>query len=296
MILLIGILSTIVSFTGLRGVKAPIAPLTIILSIPMIVLISFGIAGFSLLKVQKEHAFIKGWIIGIFLSFLYAIVSGGLFPDRHLEYLIVPLCIPAALTLNEFINDYKDSSIKHIFHDYSPAMLQTHRKKKIALIGSIIILFISNMIVAYPTIDSLEHIDERVSEPCINCLEWMQGNMSNTSMIASDHRLSMLFWATGFHIPLGGDNITQTVWTANTSEECLAELLRLNISHVVIDDIMYNKIINVDVGYYYHFTNQSYDKFMEPPFELIYRNATMTSNHVEDHWIEVYRVNYDNIL
>ena len=292
MVLLIGILSIIVSITGLPGVKASLTPLALILSIPMMFLISFGIAGFSFLKAQKGHAFVKGWIIGIFISFLYAIVSGGLFPDRHLEYLIVPLCIPAALTLNEFIKDYQDSRIKNIFNKYTPSMQTVHRKKKIALIGSIIILFISNMIVAYPTIDSLEHIDERVSDPCINCLDWMQGNMSNSSVIASDHRILMLTWATGFDMPLGEYNITKTIWTANNSSACFEELQRLKINHVIIDDIMFEKVINVDDGHYYYFNNNSYEKFLKPPFELIYRNATLNNQLVEEHWIEIYKVNY----
>ena len=294
MFIIISFVSILISFTGLRGVKASITPLAIILSIPMIVLVSFGAAGFRLLPLRKGHMFIKGWIMGISLSFLYAIVSGELFPDRHLEYLIVPLCIPAALTLNEFIEEYRDSRKIHIFNSHSPSKL-IHSKKKIVLIGSILMLFVSNMIVAYPTIDSLEHIDERVSDNCINCIEWMQGNMSNYSTIASDHRISMLVWAAGFQIPLGEYNITTTTWTANNSSACLSEIQRLNITHVIIDDIMFEKVINVDVGYYFYFNNNSYEKFQKSPFEMIYRNATVNDQQIEEHWIEVYRVNFSQI-
>lgn len=294
MFILISVLSITVSFTGLRGLDAALPPIAILLSIPMIFLVSFAFAGFSLLPSQKGHMFIKGWIMGISLSFLYAIVSGELFPDRHLEYLIVPLCIPAALTLNELINEYKDSRKMNLFKAYTPSKF-IHSKKKIVLIGSIILLFVSNMIVAYPTIDSLDHIDERVSTNCINCIEWMQGNVSNISVIASDHRISMLAWAADFNIPLGEDNITMNVWTANNSSACLLEIQRLNITHIIIDDIMFDKVINVDVGHYYHFTNKSYDKFKKPPFEMIYRNATMNDQQIEEHWIEVYQVNFSQM-
>lgn len=292
---LIFLATIIISFTGLRGVYAPLTHLSILLSIPMIVLVSFAFAGFSFLPKQKGHMFIKGWIMGIMFSFLYAIVSGGLFPDRHLEYLIVPLCIPAALLLNEFIKESKESSERHLFNPQSSSFTMHHHMKKIGVIGSILILFVSNMIVAYPTIDSLDHIDERVSDPCINCIEWMQGNLSSSSIIASDHRLSMLAWASGFKIPLGIDNITSALWTSNESTECIPEITRLNITHIIIDDIMFEKVINIDVGHYYYLTNRSYEKFQTSPFEMIYRNATYNDQLMEEHWIEIYKVNYSKI-
>jgi hypothetical protein len=291
-ILFIISLLVIVIFTGIPGIDAKLTPLAVLFSLPMIVLIGFATAGFSLLSKQKGQLFIKGWFIGILLSFVYAIISGSMYPDRHLEYLIVPLCIPAALTLNDLIEDYKESNIKRIFNHPSARIQAIHLKKKIILIGSITILF-TNMIVAYPTIESLDHIDERLSTPCINCMDWMEGNVSNASTIVSDHRISMLVWATGFQIPLV--NNTYTIWTANNSTLCLPELQQLKITHIIIDDIMFNKVINVDVGQYYYFTNLSYQKFQKAPFELIYRNATFNNQQIEQHWIEIYKVNYSKM-
>ena len=167
-------------------------------------------------------------------------------------------------------------------------MLLKHRKKKIVLFVSIFILFVTNMITAYPTINALNSIDERVSDPCINSLDWMKGNISNASVIASDHRISMLVWAEGFGITYG--NINET-WEANNLSDCLDEIIKLNISYIIIDDIMRDNVINVDVGKYYHFTNQSYDKFKTEPFELVYRNATINNQNIETHWIEIYKIN-----
>ncbi len=294
-LIVISILLTIISYTGLRGIYAPLTPSLILLSVPMIVLVSFGIAGLTRLDSSKRQVFAKGWILGIFLSFLYSIVSGELFPERHLEYLIVPLCIPAALVIYQLIEEYKESNVKLVFNSYTSSFIKDHRKKKIIIIGSIIILFISNMIVAYPIMDSYDLFDERVSDPCISCINWMQGNMSNESVIASDHRISMLVWAEGFQMPLGKNNVTTTIWSANNTSACFSELNRLNITHVIIDDIMFEKVINVDVGYYFYFTNDSYAKFQKPPFEIIYRNATYNDQKQEEHWIEIYRINYSQI-
>jgi len=285
---LLCIAAVITIFTGIPGVYIPMTPLAILYSIPMIVLIGFALSGISSLESISGNLLIKGWIIAIGLSFIYSICSGTLLPDRHLEYLIVPLCIPAALTLNEFIEEYREIKIKNLINTYTQPMLSKHRKKKIALFVSIFILFITNMITAYPTIDALNSIDERVSDPCINSLEWMKGNISNTSVIASDHRISMLVWAEGLDITYG--NINET-WEADNISDCIDEILKLNISYVIIDDIMRENVINVDVGKYYHFTNQSYDKFKKEPFELVYRNATINNQNIETHWIEIYKLN-----
>ena len=287
-IIFISIAACISIFTGIPGVYIKLTPLAILYSIPMIVLFGFAISGISSLNSISGKPLLKGWIIAIGLSFIYSICSGTLLPDRHLEYLIVPLCIPAALTLNEFIEEYREIKIKNLINTYTQPMLLKHRKKKIVLFVSIFILFVTNMITAYPTINALNSIDERVSDPCINSLDWMKGNISNASVIASDHRISMLVWAEGFGITYG--NINET-WEANNLSDCLDEIIKLNISYIIIDDIMRDNVINVDVGKYYHFTNQSYDKFKTEPFELVYRNATINNQNIETHWIEIYKIN-----
>jgi hypothetical protein len=42
-------------------------------------------------------------------------------------------------------------------------------------------------------------------------------------------------------------------------------------------------------------TNESYDKFKEEAFTLIYRNATVNDELEEVHWIELYKINYSQI-
>jgi len=58
---------------------------------------------------------------------------------------------------------------------------------------------------------------------------------------------------------------------------------------------MREKVVNVDVGRYFHMTNESYDKFKEDPFILLYRNATFNNDFEEVHWIEMYKINYSKI-
>ena len=288
------ILSIIASNTGIPGVHVSLTPLAIAYSLPMIVLAGFSYAGFSLLNKNKFGFLIRGWSYALIGSFLLAIITADLFPDRHLEYIIVPLCIPAALCINKLLATYSTADVKHLF---SPSIslktiLQNHIRF-ITLITTVAVLVVANSIVAYPTIDALNTMDERVSDPCMNTLEWMTGNISNASITASDHRLSMLCWAEGFSIPTETMNHT---WTTDDLNSCFSELYTNNITHILIDDIMKTNVVNVDVGHYYIMTNESYKKFQQPPFTLLYRNASYNPQDEELHWAELYEINYSMIL
>lgn len=283
------ILLIIVSFTGIPGVYTKITPLAIIYSLPMIALISLSYAGLSYLKHVKNGFLIKAWIFGILLSFFYSIASARLLPDRHFEYLIVPLCIPAALTLKEIIADHPIRKLsRHTSSAIENSIEAAHHNRNIIVTICIALLFITNIMVTYPAIDSLNSIDERISDPCINVIEWMKGNVSNHSVVASDHRLEMIIWAKGFNITYGKTN---TTWIAEKLSNCTEELLQLNISYILIDDIMRNNVVNIDVGRYYYMTNESYDKFTIWPFEMVYRNATLNEENEEIHWVEIYKIN-----
>jgi hypothetical protein len=282
------LLSSYATTMGIPGVYIKITPLALLYSLPMLFLLSVSIAGFSDLKKTNGGILIIGWIIALLISFLYSLVSANFLPERHLEYLIVPLCIPAAIVINEMLERNKEKDIKKSsFRLIQPVLKHPHiNVMSVIAIG---IMCVSNMMVAYPTIDALNSIDERVSQPCLNTFEWMKGNVSNTSIIASDHRLSMILWAEGFSITYGKTNYT---WTAENITICSSELKRLNVTHILIDDIMLETIINIDVGKYYQMSNESYKKFFLEPFELIYRNATVNLLGEELHWVELYRINH----
>ncbi len=282
--------------TGIPGVYISLTPIAVAYSIPMILLASFSLAGLSILKEKNGGYLVQGWILSLIGSFLFSVLSAKLMPDRHLEYLIVPLCIPASLSIRYLLHNHGTFDVKSILTEqkiiHPPHSFKAH-VQTIAIPVIVGSLVIANTMAAYPTIDALDSLDERVSDPCISVLDWMDGNVSNTSVIASDHRLSMLCWANGFNITYGKTNIT---WYDSNTSACLIELSKLNVTHVLIDDIMREKVVNVDVGKYYHMENASYDKFKEKSFTLIYRNATYNDQMEEIHWIELYKINYSYLF
>ena len=281
-------LLVIASILGIPGIQVKITTLAIIYSLPMLVVLSLSYAGLTRLSTIKNGYLIKGWFVGLFLSLLYSLVAGKLLPDRHFEYLIVPLCIPAAITLTEILAEHP-IKMHYSVHKLENVFLRiiANNKKSIMVLGFVALLFIANLMITYPAIESLNTIDERVSYNNINTFGWMDGNISNTSVIASDHRLEMLLWALGFETTYGETNVT---WIAENFSDCMCEIRDLNISYILIDDIMRENVVNVDVGKYYHMTNESYDKFKYQPFELVYRNATLNQELEETHWVEIYSV------
>ncbi len=272
------------------GVYVKITPLAIIYSLPMIILLSLSFTGYSKIKNIAGGNVIHGWTLGLSISLLYSIFSSNLYPDRHLEYIIIPLCVPAAIMIKNML--YTDKIHIPIRLNFSPFIKSFFKKtnKRTIISVFISIMCISNMIAAYPTIDALNHIDERVTKPCINVFQWMDGNISKNSVIASDHRLEMLLWAEGFNITKGRTNKT---WTSNNTIDCFFELKQLKIEYILIDDIMKNSVVNVDISKYFHMSNFSYEKFTKKPFELVYRNVTFDNNGIELHWVELYKIEYN---
>ena len=93
------------------GVYVKITPLAILYSLPMIFLISLSFTGFSELNKTPGGKFFRGWILALSLSFFYSLMSSNMYPDRHLEYLIIPLCVPAAILINNMLSIKKTSII-----------------------------------------------------------------------------------------------------------------------------------------------------------------------------------------
>lgn len=286
MIFFIIIMSSILLISSYKipGVYVKLNLIAIILSLPMIFLVSIATTGLPLLK--DKGVLLKGWFLAILLSFFNSFFFDFL-PDRHLEYLIVPVCIISAFTIRETIATIDIALLKsrfpHPFHIVS--------RSRFIVLSIVSMICVANMMAAYPSVEVLDAIDERVTTPCVNALNWMKGNLSK-GVAASDHRLSMLLWANGFPITYDNTNLT---WTAENISGCAKELLDLNISYIFIDDIMRYNVLNVGVGVYIHMTNGSYEKFSKPPFRLIYRNSTINSLGEEVHWAEVYAVNLSYI-
>ena len=265
-------------------------PLSILYSIPMLLFIGFGCLGIEYLKIVKNRWFFQAWLCAILASFIYSLVTVNttLFPDRHVEYLTIPACLFAAVGVTYFFR-YREHKLSVSF------------KKKLSY-PSIQVLFVlgvfglvfSNAVAVYPVYQSLEWMDESIPNETASAIDWIRSNLDkNTTMVATDLRLSKMMWAEGINSTFEGTNRT---WTCDTWVGCIAdfdaEQTHQMVTHVLIDDVMRDVSVNIHVLHSVYMTNESYLKFSQEPFNLVYRNVTLDQNNEEVHWSEVYSVNW----
>ena len=268
-------------------------PLSILYSIPMLLFIGFGCLGVEYLKEVKNRWFFQAWLLAILSSFIYSLVTENttLFPDRHVEYLTVPACLFAAVGVLYFFKLREQKVSLFLKKQLSYPTIQ-------ALFVLVVCgLVFSNAVAVYPVYTSLEWMDESIPHETAKAIEWINDNLdSNSTLIASDLRLSKMIWAEGINATFEDTNVT---WTCDTWVGCLpdfdADENQGRVTHVLIDDVMRDISVNIRVMQSVYMTNESYLKFEQQPFELVYRNATVNQDNEELHWAAVYSVNWSFI-
>lgn len=265
-------------------------PVSILYSIPILLFIGFGCLGVEYLKRVKNHWFFQAWLCAIIISFIYSLVTVNttLFADRHVEYLTVPACLFAAVGVFYFFRSRENKVPLSYKKQLSYPSIQ------VLFILVVCGLVFSNAVAVYPVYSSLEWMDESIPNETANAIDWIKTNLQkNNTMVATDLRLSKMMWAEGINATFEETNNT---WTCETWVGCVAdfdvEAKQCVVTHVLIDDVMRDMSVNVHVLHSVYMTNDSYLKFKQEPFELIYRNATINQDNEEVHWAEVYRVNW----
>jgi hypothetical protein len=270
-------------------------PISLLYSLPITLLLAFAGSGLEYVSSTKRGWVFQAWFTGLFLSFAYALVSNNhtLYPDRHLEYLIVPVSVFAAVGILSFLKAAATLSKPSL------SLRRLVAKPSIELLSIVLVTTVvfSNAIAVYPVYSSLNWMDESIPGPSADALLWMQENLDqNATVVATDLRLAKMVWADHFNATYETTNAT---WTSETWLECWPDLdtgpTRQRITHILIDDVMRDTSVNIRVDETVYMTNASYDKFRSEPFVLVFRNATLDDDGQELHWAELYAVNWSYI-
>ncbi len=307
--IIILIVMSIFSVIKIPWTNFSFTPLSIIYSIPLILIFAFGLAGFRYTRFIKNGSFIRGWLLAIFVSFGFGIItnSSTILPHRHFEYLMAPLSIISIFGIRGIflkLNYEKLSKITEklsymkkpsFYFSNKPNILQ---KRQFLYIAIILSLVTANAVSVYPSHVALNASYEAISNEDFAVIEWMNGNCTkNGTVIASDHRLARVTEAIGFNTTLDDASI---IWISENVTDYLDELKGIGknyskITHIIIDDVMKDIVVHVGFGKIFYMTNESYEKFSYQPFELAYRNATLNQDMEEVQWTEVYLVNWTYI-
>jgi hypothetical protein len=283
--------------------------LSIIYSIPLILVFSFAVAGFRYCNLTKNGLFISGWLLAIVFSFLFSIATNSmtLYPHRHLEYMMAPLSVIAVFGLSAIFLNIHSETITNvtskIWSTKRPSVSffresSVFNKRNIMFFTVMLCLVTTNAISVYPSHVALNASYEVITDEDLATIDWIEKNLDkNRSVIASDHRLARIAEAVGFNTTIDEASI---IWIAENFIDCLFELEGIGrnysrITHVVIDDILKERVVHVGFGKIFYMTNESYDKFLRQPFELVYRNATINLETEIESWVEVYEVNWQFI-
>jgi hypothetical protein len=262
--------------------------IAIVVLLPLIITVGFAVYGGFLLK--EERGYVLGWIIPIFISLIFTTIiwHEGLFPFRHLEYIAYPLAILSGVGAYSYWNLLKKKEAK---------MAPPSKKKTSANMFAYIVIFILilNLISAYTVQQVTSRYEESISEEVFDVVDWMKGNVTGYNFtIASDHRISQIFWAEGYNVT---SDTAYVIWFSENWTESLDELETANeskprIEYVVIDHVMRNEGVQSNINETpKNLTPESYAKFQELPFSLIFRSE----NEDGEKWVELYWIDWDYI-
>lgn len=291
----------------------------IILITPFLLTLAFALTGFRYTSQRKNGFFIRGWTFALLLSLLYSLISNNrvLFPHRHFEYLMYPISILSVFGIGSI---FSDPEFKKIFSNLKeniriPNIKAKKDLKRFGLFAIIILSFIivSNAAFVYPSHESLNRSHPRVRDEIyaedISAINWIADNLDkNHSLIVSDHCLERMIEAEDF--TTAKDEI-EDIWIVKNFSYCLEELYGIGhrhgkVTHILVDKFMKENYVQngLDFGIpkYIYMTNEtcnaSYDKFLCPPFKLIYRNESLEVDPLTGEpifWAEIYEVNWTYI-
>jgi hypothetical protein len=293
----------------------PLPQIVVVLATPLVIIFAFTVSGFRFTHHVRNGYFIRGWLIALLVSFLYGLLSnsGIILPHRHIEYLMYPVAIISVFGIGAIFYGFNfdtlfEKIVKLIRNGFSYFKgKKVFKTCQIAGIVLIVGVVATNAIIPYEIHHLLGQSHEDITvEDVSTIVLWMEDNLDkNSSVVASDHRLERIAEAVGFNTT---KDEAVNIWAAENLSEYIDELMGIGrnysrVTHVIVDDIM--KDIVVHVGFKkpgIYITNETwtggYDKFLQQPFILIYRNETEAINPVTlepVHWTEVYEINWSYI-
>lgn len=292
---IISIVGLVLSF-NLPWATLYFTPKSVLYSLPLLAVVSLGFVGIRHLKQIPNWEILCGWFFSLSLSFIYGMITlnRALLPHRHLEYIMAPLSI--------FVIYGLYSLAKYDFTFLAAWKMKILKSRQLIFPLTVVVLVASNAASVYPSYlawESLEESYETITDDNMAVIAWIEENLDqNNSVIASDHRLALLAGAVGFNTTRD-----QTIYLWNTSDEVyyVDELFGgiynySRVSHVIIDSIMRDQVVHIGFdGKKAFMTNESYKKFLDQPFNLIYRNVSYINELEEGHWTEIYAVNWTYI-
>jgi hypothetical protein len=261
--------------------------------LPLLLAVGFGAYGGFAIEEERTRGFTLGWLYPISISLLVTTVTWhqGLFPFRHLEYIAYPFSILSGIGVYTYWKTLKGregEQDKKV--DNGPPKKPWLTSKSFSCI--VVLILTLNLITAYGVQQVTSKYEESISEEVFDVLDWMEGNVTGYNFtIASDHRLSQIFWAEGYNVT---SDDAYLIWFSDNWTDSLEEMETVNgskprIEYILIDHVMRFEGVQSNINETpKNLTDEQYEKFQKPPFTLIFRSE----NKVGDKWAELYELDW----
>jgi hypothetical protein len=321
----------ILAFVDNPAIALRVTPMLAVYSIPIFAILAFGAVGIGGAASLDRGPEIVGWFLAIALSLSFAVAVGSdiLLPERHLEYLMEPMSIFAAVGVAHLVSPSlgKAFSMKTTgrfiaFQSVGRGMLRggdptfaadarpstcgaarsrTDKgvwvEEKGWKVGSraaipvlVVALLIGSALASYRMAPEIG-FDERISVEDIAAIDWLRHNGTHMFSVATDHRLGTQLEAGGLRATFEGG---ADLWNATIWLDCRGVLNGTNgtrVGYVLIDAVMRESGVSLAGMALPPVSNETYAMLGAQPFSLVASFA----NETRGTWAEIYSVNWSHI-
>lgn len=173
----------LLAFSGLLMVGAipsttvSVSPGVIVAFLPFLVLLACSAPGRAFLDFLRDGLDVNAWLLALLASAVVGIVAAPLvlIPYRHMEYLVVPLGLFAAVGFVRLFD-----------------LLGTAGRRKTLVVAAAGLLLVGNGLIAIPPPSFVAGWQEGIRPGVVDGALWSRGQI--TGLLAADHRASTVFF------------------------------------------------------------------------------------------------------
>jgi hypothetical protein len=260
-------------FVPIPGTGQTILPLDLIWFSPFLLLVPLSAGGIPTSSVSRIGPVPYLWLIAILISAAFATAtnSQALPVGRHVEYMAIALALVTAIAIGGLVG-----------------RLDTPMRRRAAVVGAVVLVVGLNAALAYPPPQLTLGFQEGFTSQDIAVATWASSSLPSGSVLASDHRLSDLYfgfsgnpatWSTTCHLFLGNTSACDHYDGNTTAQAELASSwaphgTKKPVDAVAVDQTMVSSGVALDPSQPALPMNSSALAFLQgPQFTLLYENG-----------------------
>ncbi len=189
------------------GTTINLAPVVVILFLPLILFISFAGPGSRPMGFNRSGSYPFAWTLVISISTLVGVAASSrvLLPYRHLEYLMLPIAVLVGLGA---------------VHVFGLIHFEGNRRRAGVAVAVALGLMVTNAVVAYPPRDLMGGWEEGMKPEAVSLALWTGEHTDG--LVAADHRISTMLFGFG-RVDATWDRVT-LIFHAEDFDEAREEL------------------------------------------------------------------------